>query len=208
MASRQLTEADFTVLSALLMKKIATAGVLADCSGLAVDEVSRTLAELESAGAIFLAEGNAMSTPAGTDMVKEYADRAYGALRGEEFERWHLRFEPLNRQFLAAITAWQMVDLGGSKVPNDHADREYDDGVRARIEGIVEKMTRLLDQLGAHVPRLRRYGERLNAAIEKTYAGDQRFISDVTVDSLHSVWFEMHEDVLLVLGKERNDAGG
>jgi len=207
MANRHLSEADFTVLGALLMKKIATAGVLTDVTGLALDEVARSLDGLESLGAIFRAEGNAMSTEVGTELLKDYADRTYGALRGAEFERWHLRFEPLNRQFLAAITAWQTVDLGGSKVPNDHADREYDDKVRARIDGIVEKMTRLLEQLGSQVPRLLRYVDRLNAAIEKTYAGDLRYISDVSVESVHNVWFEMHEDVLFVLGKERRDAG-
>lgn len=208
MASLDLTEADFSVLAALLMKKIATAGVISDVTGLPSDQVCRSFDGLESVGAIFRAEGNAMSTPAGTELMTAYADRTYGALRGAEFERWHLRFEPLNRQFLAAITAWQTVDVGGTKVPNEHADREYDDGVRARIDGIVEKMTRLLEQLGLQVPRLLRYRDRLNAALGKIYAGDVRFISDVTVDSVHNVWFEMHEDVLLVLGKQRDDAGG
>ena len=60
MASLDLTEADFSVLAALLMKKIATAGVISDVTGLPSDQVCRSFDGLESVGAIFRAEGNAM----------------------------------------------------------------------------------------------------------------------------------------------------
>ena len=35
--------------------------------------------------------------------------------------------------------------------------------------------------------------------------GDVRYVSALMVDSVHTVRFEMHEDILIVLGKERSE---
>ena len=202
-------EKTYAVLTAILLKKVSDASALSEATGLPLDDTGRILGELEKRQAVFSMNSSVMATESGTALVKEIAARNYGELRGDpELERWHARFEPLNRQFLSAVTAWQTVDVGGTKLSNDHSDSEYDDKVRSRLDGLVNKMSHLLEEIGAKVPRLLRYRDRLNSALDKSYAGDSRFISDVRVDSLHTVWFEMHEDVLLVLGKERTDAGG
>ena len=208
MNSEVIDDATFDVLNAVLLKKMASAGTVAELTGRSVDEVERYFTDLERREAIFLADSNALSTETGTTLIKAFADRHYASLRADEtMAGWHARFEPLNRQLLAAITAWQTVDAGGAKFANDHSDPAYDDKVLSRIEGIVAKMGRLLDEFGAKVPRFVRYRDRLDTALEKAYAGETRYISDVQLDSIHSIWFEMHEDILLVLGLERNDAG-
>jgi hypothetical protein len=204
-----MTESEFAVLNTIVLKKMTRAAVVADLTGLPLADVNATVATLEGEGAIFRMDADVMVTETGTAMAKDSAGQMYAQLRDDpDIERWHARFEPLNRQLLRAITSWQTIDVGGSRVPNEHADAEYDEKVRSQIDAIVTKMGRLLDELGAKVPRLLRYRERLTDALARADAGDARFISDVRVDSIHSIWFEMHEDVLLVLGKERNDAGG
>jgi len=204
-----MTESEFAVLNTIVLKKMTRAAVVADLTGLPLADVNATVATLEGEGAIFRMDADVMVTETGTAMAKDSAGQMYAQLRDDpDIERWHARFEPLNRQLLRAITSWQTIDVGGSRVPNEHADAEYDEKVRSQIDAIVTKMGRLLDELGAKVPRLLRYRERLMDALARADAGDARFISDVRVDSIHSIWFEMHEDVLLVLGKERNDAGG
>jgi len=204
-----MTESEFAVLNTIVLKKMTRAAVVADLTGLPLADVNATVATLEGEGAIFRMDADVMVTETGTAMAKDSAGQMYAQLRDDpDIERWHTRFEPLNRQLLRAITSWQTIDVGGSRVPNEHADAEYDEKVRSQIDAIVTKMGRLLDELGAKVPRLLRYRERLMDALARADAGDARFISDVRVDSIHSIWFEMHEDVLLVLGKERNDAGG
>ena len=35
--------------------------------------------------------------------------------------------------------------------------------------------------------------------------GDQRFIASPRVDSYHSVWFELHEELILLAGRTRAD---
>jgi pyruvate,orthophosphate dikinase len=36
-------------------------------------------------------------------------------------------------------------------------------------------------------------------------AGDHRFVASPRVDSYHSVWFELHEDVIRLAGRTRED---
>jgi hypothetical protein len=48
-----------------------------------------------------------------------------------------------------------------------------------------------------------RHKDRLNAALDRISAGDNDYVSGVRVDSYHTVWFELHEDLLATLGIER-----
>ena len=36
--------------------------------------------------------------------------------------------------------------------------------------------------------------------------GDQRYVASPRVDSYHSVWFELHEDLIRLSGKKRAEA--
>jgi pyruvate,orthophosphate dikinase len=36
-------------------------------------------------------------------------------------------------------------------------------------------------------------------------AGEHRYIASPTVDSYHSVWFELHEELILLAGRNRAD---
>jgi pyruvate,orthophosphate dikinase len=49
------------------------------------------------------------------------------------------------------------------------------------------------------------YGARLTSALELARAGDQRFVASPRVDSYHSVWFELHEDLIRLAGRKRED---
>jgi len=43
----------------------------------------------------------------------------------------------------------------------------------------------------------------LTAALERAEDGAIEWVSDVRIASYHTVWFEMHEDLLRALGRER-----
>ncbi|NQV20995.1 MAG: hypothetical protein HQ511_06225, partial [Rhodospirillales bacterium] len=45
----------------------------------------------------------------------------------------------------------------------------------------------------------------LLAALEKAEDGETEFVSGAKVDSYHTVWFELHEDLLRILGREREE---
>jgi hypothetical protein len=53
--------------------------------------------------------------------------------------------------------------------------------------------------------RLAAYQRRLARAAEAIAAGDNRFVSSPRVDSYHSVWFELHEELIRLAGRSRAD---
>jgi hypothetical protein len=61
----------------------------------------------------------------------------------------------------------------------------------------------LAERLAAVGARLRPYAVRLASALEALDGGDTRFVASPRVDSLHQVWFELHEDLLATLGRVR-----
>jgi len=109
-------------------------------------------------------------------------------------------FVPLDRRMKAVVTSWQMR---GEGVLNDHTDAAYDASVLAALAALHEDAGAWLTSLAARLPRLARYGERLSVAAAAAGAGDGRFIASPRVDSYHGVWFELHEDLILLAGRTR-----
>ena len=52
-------------------------------------------------------------------------------------------------------------------------------------------------------PRAGGYRVRLSTALEQALAGDLRFVASPRVDSYHGVWFELHEELILLAGRTR-----
>ena len=50
------------------------------------------------------------------------------------------------------------------------------------------------------------YGITLGNALELARGGDQRYVASPRVDSYHSIWFELHEDLIRLSGKKRAEA--
>ena len=53
------------------------------------------------------------------------------------------------------------------------------------------------------LPRLASYARRLDTAAAAAAAGDGLYIASPRVDSYHGVWFELHEDLIRLAGKTR-----
>jgi pyruvate,orthophosphate dikinase len=123
------------------------------------------------------------------------SDRATAALDG---------FIDLDLRVKDAVTAWQLRDAT-AQVVNDHADPEYDRGVLDRLAAIHAEAIAWLTPLEAGCPRLADYGVRLDRAIEAAVGGDGRYLASPRVDSYHGVWFELHEDLIQLAGRNRAD---
>ena len=48
-------------------------------------------------------------------------------------------------------------------------------------------------------------GRRARRAIEEARGGDQRYVASPRVDSYHGIWFELHEDLIQLAGRNRAD---
>jgi hypothetical protein len=71
---------------------------------------------------------------------------------------------------------------------------------------IQEKVSPSLLSAGEVISRFGAYPHRLTAAMLKA-PDDHRFVVSPTVDSFHTVWFECHEDYLLMLDRSREQEG-
>ena len=114
-------------------------------------------------------------------------------------------FVALDRRMKEAVAAWQLRELGGAQVLNDHSDADYDAKVLDQLAGLHRDAAAWLTSMGESPPVLRRYLSRLERALALARNGDQRFIASPRVDSYHGVWFELHEELILLAGRSRAD---
>ena len=112
------------------------------------------------------------------------------------------RFGSLNRTLLAICTDWQ-VRSGG--VPNDHRDPVYDWSVIDRLVTLDEQVGPVVRRLGKHVDRFVPYRERMREARRRVADGDSDWLLSPRLDSYHTVWMQLHEDLLLGLGIQRGE---
>ena len=63
----------------------------------------------------------------------------------------------------------------------------------------------MINQLANALPRMAIYGEKLAAALEKAEKGAVAWVSDAKIESYHTVWFELHEDLLRLMRRERTE---
>jgi pyruvate,orthophosphate dikinase len=115
-------------------------------------------------------------------------------------------FLELDHRMKQTVTDWQLRPVaGGEPQPNDHADEAYDREVLDRLAGLHADADAWIAPLEGQSARLRGYRERLAAAAERAAGGDGRYVASPRVDSFHGIWFELHEDLILLAGRTRAD---
>jgi hypothetical protein len=111
-------------------------------------------------------------------------------------------FLVLNPELLDLCTAWQMRAADGVMTPNDHTDPVYDARVLDRLADLDQRAAVACADLSATMLRFRRYRVRLADALGRARSGELDYVAD-DVESYHSVWFQLHEDLLATLGIPR-----
>ncbi|QIG94162.1 hypothetical protein [Bradyrhizobium sp. 6(2017)] len=186
-----LSEQEFLVLNGAHLKKMATAKELASAIGLDVEQVEVALGEAVASGLVMAAEGRHLLLPEGTNAVQEYYRSAYEALRSNDLVLgWYDRFEIINEQFIKQVSEWQSAD--------------GDVRVQSRLIKTVERLTKNLQELTPLISRYETYTDRFNASVARIDQGDKNFVCKPTIDSVHNIWFEFHEDILSVIGRPRD----
>lgn len=109
-------------------------------------------------------------------------------------------FLPINRRLRELCTAWQVRPDGSM---NDHTDAMYDAGVRDRLDDIDDETAPILHRLAAILPGFGEYVPRLQAALDRLDAGDTAWLASPLLDSYHTVWMHLHQELLLTLGMTR-----
>ncbi len=194
------------VMHGLAVKKHGTPEAIAGILGLDVNEVKAAIARLVEANRAIEVQGRyALTPPARMALESDYS-RLYADLRANpQFKAGYDGFERINGALKQLITEWQTVVVGGERIPNDHGDNDYDRKIIDRLGDLHERAEAVLDQLAGALPRMRIYQEKLLVALENAEDGAIAWVSDAKIESYHTLWFELHEDLLRLMGREREE---
>jgi DNA-binding MarR family transcriptional regulator len=197
------------VLHGLRIKGFAETDVIAEAVGLDDVTVVRSLEQLAEAGLVTRKQGVEVSgwvlTPQGrSEHEKLLADELDAAGGRADIERIYAEFTVLNPELLQLCTDWQLRD----GVVNDHHDAAYDAEVISRLTQLHERAFPVLAALGEVLVRFTGYPPRLQRAVEEVQAGHHDWFTRPLIDSYHTVWFELHEDLLATLGLVRAEQSG
>ena len=111
-------------------------------------------------------------------------------------ERVYARFGPVNADFKSVVSQWQLAKSGPSA-------EEAAATALARVEELHAAVGPVVTAAADLVSRLGTYGDRLEAALELVRAGDMTWLTRPLVDSYHTVWFELHEELIGLAGRTR-----
>jgi hypothetical protein len=190
---------EFVVLRALRLKGRAGSEGLSAATGVDEASVKAVLLGLVQAGAAREAGGAYMLLPPGRQRQDELLAAERETVDGAAMSEVYEQFTAVNGDFKALANDWQMR----GEEPNDHSDGAYDQQVLDRLPAIHERVAPVVEQAGRLVPRLSVYGARLGNALGKVLAGDHAWLLKPLTDSYHTVWFELHEELIALSGLSR-----
>jgi len=170
--------------------------------GMARGEANAEQAALAEAGLILVKGPMMMPTPAGTALVAEQLRLPDDAPERERIMATFHRFLPVNRQLRDLCTAWQVRPDGSV---NDHSDENYDADIRDRLDDIDDSVGPLLKRFSEDIPSMSVYRARLTEALERLDDGDDAWLASPLIDSYHTVWMHLHQELLLTIGMTRKE---
>ena len=190
------------VVMTVRLKGRATAASVSDAVGF---DASAVLDELAQEGLVEPVTSFFKITPAGRDAATRTLDAVRAEIGQTALSAVYEAFCTTNSDFKATVTDWQLRTVDGVQVLNDHSDHRYDRAVLARLAVIHDEVSALLAGLPQSARRFGRYRDRLTFSLGKLTAGRREFMASPAVDSYHSVWFEMHEELIMLCGLTRAD---
>ena len=190
---------------ALRLKGIASAEAIAESADVALDA---TEAELQA----MVAAERAGDTPRGFRLLpagKEWTDELLGAERAgldqAALNQQYDEFCVHNDAFKQLVTDWQVKMVDGEQTLNDHSDEAYDAAIFARLDELHGAVGSVFAQVVELCPRLAPYLTKFDAALARVHDGDHSWFAAPMKDSYHTVWFELHEELILATGRNRAD---
>lgn len=203
---------ELLVLHAVRIQGMSDSGGIARRFSLDTDAVEEHLLDDEAQGwvqRVGFADINGWSlTRAGRDEGSRLlADelRATGARTAVEAA--YGLFLPLNGRLLTLMTKWQIRPQPGDPMAaNDHRDWAWDEDVLKGLTHLSSQLRPIGDQLAKALSRFAFYPDRFESALKRVDRGERSWVDEPKIDSCHTVWFELHEDLLSTLGLERGDS--
>jgi hypothetical protein len=199
------------VLHGVRLKGFAEAPAIAALWQLDEADVDAELKERGVEGLVHRREGRVTGWSITPDGRSRHAQLMAGELEEAgtraEVEAAYHQFREVNAELLATCTAWQLRSTETGQTMNDHLDHAYDASVVQRLAAVHERIEPVLTVLAEALWRFSRYPERLGNAVRRVQLGESEWFTKPLLDSYHTVWFELHEDLLATLGLQRGAEG-
>jgi|SRR5581483_3594873 len=139
--------------------------------------------------------GPGIETHAGAVRLPEGSDPRLAVQEAYE------RFLALDIEVKRAVTDWQLGGYAGAS----HLDAEGW-AIVDRVQRVQDRVSPILRRLTPDLPRLAEYRTRLAQALRKLESdGELAYLSGLTVDSYHTLWWHLHQELLWTLGISRSD---
>tara|TARA_B100000678_G_scaffold255591_2_gene233427 strand:+ start:2501 stop:3142 length:642 start_codon:yes stop_codon:yes gene_type:complete len=207
------SDPELLVALALRLKGFGEVSTIASVHGLGVDETGVILSRMAEAEKCVMRQVEAVEkyvlTPAGREQGQAALARELEVVdaRGA-MEAMYEKFLQLNPEMLQLCTDWQVINDGsGEQELNDHSDSDYDSNVLNRLVVLDQRIADVLQPLIDVLPRFDNYPSRFTSALKKVLSGDLDWLTKPIMSSYHTVWFELHEDLLATLGIDRASEG-
>jgi pyruvate, orthophosphate dikinase len=188
-------------------KRFATTASLSDALLASPEAVQPLLDQLVSDGVVASVAGAYRLTDAGSQRAADLATADRDAWGVEHATAALDAFLALDGRMKDTVTAWQLRSGpdGTDPQPNDHTDEAYDHDVLDRLAALHADADAWLAPIEAKAPTLVGYRERLSRAVARARAGDGTYVASPRIDSCHGIWFELHEDLIRLAGRTRED---
>lgn len=109
-----------------------------------------------------------------------------------------------NERLQRACTDWQIRPTAeDSLASNDHSNPAWDGKVIDELAALGQALEAVSERLTSVLDRFQGYDTRFSTALGRVIVGDHSWVDRTGVDSCHTVWFELHEDLLATLGIPR-----
>jgi hypothetical protein len=194
-----MSNSELAVLRALRLKGRAGTEDIAAATGLGATDVDPVLAGLLERGEAREVAGSYMVLGPGRERLTGLLDQERAGVDVDAVRALYDQFTSVNGDFKQLASDWQIRD----GEPNDHADAAYDQQVLDRLPSIHERVGPVVAGAAQLVPRLAPYRTRLQAAFDRVRAGDHTWLLKPLIDSYHTVWFELHEELINLAGLSR-----
>jgi phosphoenolpyruvate-protein kinase (PTS system EI component) len=192
---------DLLVLHVLRLRGFVTADGVTESLGTFPDELVERLVQ-DGLVRFVEARGIYALLAAGRERHQSSLD-ALGEIDRQRLADRYASFLELNSVFKELCTRWQ---LQGSE-PNDHSDAAHDAQCIHDLVQLHRSVEPVIKQLAVVIPRMDRYRRRLRRAVDLVAAGDSTRFSGVNCGSYHDVWMELHEDLIVLQGIDRDVEG-
>jgi predicted transcriptional regulator len=171
------------------------------------DECERALTSLMAEGLIAKnkSQQKYILTDAGKQAVSSQAERERHAIGQVQLEQLYDRFMILDADFKRLAGGWQVCSPGPPPVFNDHSDPRYDERIIKNLVRLHHRLRSLVEALGEQCPRYNAYRVRFADSLNRLSDGSADYFTNPRVDSYHNIWFELHEDLLCTLGRQRSE---